>query len=177
MIERIVFLYTILDQRIAVPDGCEFVLLISKTVLRPDRENYRSLFLMNKIALAAFLIYSTWHRPSQRATPRPRVLKTSEWVKYAEESNGDVHFYDASRVEEDRYGTSSLEWRPLQNVRHGCVQLSKPCWKSTAPSGRREVLQSTFFSDKHWKEPAMMTDTTKKRKRPIAAGSATERLS
>ncbi|MEL7000573.1 MAG: surface-adhesin E family protein, partial [Pseudomonadota bacterium] len=39
------------------------------------------------------------------------------------------------------------------------------------------VLQRTFFSDKHWEDPAMKTDTKPKRKRPIKEGSAAERLS
>ena len=40
-----------------------------------------------------------------------------------------------------------------------------------------KILQNTFFSDQHWKEPAIETDKIEKPKRQIVNGSATERLS
>lgn len=99
-----------------------------------------------------------------------------EWRTYSQELNGDVYFFDASRVEVSsnlrkvwsriRYKTSVMGAQSYQSL------LEIDCAERT-----ERVLQNTFFSDKHWKEPAMNTDMTERPKRLIAAGSATERLS
>ncbi len=98
------------------------------------------------------------------------------WREYSQQPNGDIHFFDASRVETTanvhkvwsrvRYKTSVMGAASYQSlVEIDCVQ------------GTEQILQNTFFSDKHWKEPSMGTDTAAKPKRPIEKGSATERLS
>ena len=99
-----------------------------------------------------------------------------EWRTYSQELNGDVYFFDASRVEASsnlrkvwsriRYKTSVMGAQSYQSL------LEIDCAERT-----ERVLQNTFFSDKHWKEPAMNTDMTERPKRLIATGSATERLS
>jgi hypothetical protein len=99
-----------------------------------------------------------------------------DWRTYSKELNGDVYFFDASRVEASsnlrkvwsriRYMTSVMGAQSYQSL------LEIDCAERT-----EKILQNTFFSDKHWKEPAMNTDMTEKPKRLIAVGSATERLS
>ena len=99
-----------------------------------------------------------------------------EWRTYSQELNGDVYFFDASRVE----GNSNLR-RVWSRVRYKTSVMGAQSYQSLLEidcSERTErILQNTFFSDKHWKDPAMNTDMTERPKRLIAAGSATERLS
>lgn len=99
-----------------------------------------------------------------------------EWRTYSQELNGDVYFFDASRVE----GNSNLR-RVWSRVRYKTSVMGAQSYQSLLEidcSERTErILQNTFFSDKHWKDPAMNTDMTERPKRLIAVGSATERLS
>ena len=99
-----------------------------------------------------------------------------EWRTYSQELNGDVYFFDASRVE----ASSNLR-KVWSRIRYKTSVMGAQSYQSLLEidcAGRTErVLQNTFFSDKHWKEPAMNTDITERPKRLIAAGSATERLS
>ena len=98
-----------------------------------------------------------------------------EWRSYSQELNGDVYFFDASRVE----ANSNLR-RVWSRIRYKTSVMGAQSYQSLLEidcAGRTErVLQNTFFSDKHWKEPAMNTDVTERPKHLIAAGSATERL-
>ena len=99
----------------------------------------------------------------------------SEWRIYSEQSNGDVHFFDASRVKT----TSDLHtvWTRIRYKRSVMGASSYQSLLDVDCSERTErILQSTFFSDKHWEKPAMNTDMKAKRKRPIIAGSAVDRL-
>jgi hypothetical protein len=129
---------------------------------------------MNKIALAALLIYSA---ASTVTTSEASATGAGdgEWVMYAEELNGDVYFYDASRVE--KTATLRRVWNGIRYKRSVMGASSYLTLLEIDCSERTErILQSTFFTDKNWKEPAMMTNTTEKPKRQIAAGSPTERL-
>ena len=99
----------------------------------------------------------------------------AEWVEYATRANGDVHFYDDARVEKDaqlvevwnrvRYKTSVMGASSYESLlRIDCAERSET------------TLQSTFFSDRDWSNPAMATDTMEKPKMSIDANSATRRL-
>lgn len=98
-----------------------------------------------------------------------------EWRQYAQQPNGDIHFFDASRVETNngvyrvwnriRYKTSVMGASSYQNL------LEIDCTQRT-----EKIVQNTFFSDKNWEKPAMSTDKNEKPKRQIEDGSATERL-
>ena len=99
-----------------------------------------------------------------------------EWQLYSQEPNGDVHFYDQTRVKSDanlhqvwnriRYKTSIMGAASYQSLLEiDCV------------GGTERILQNTFFSDKHWEKPAMNTDRSEKPERLIAEDSASERLS
>ena len=129
---------------------------------------------MNKISLAAFLIYSA---ASTVITSEASATGAGEgkWVMYAQELNGDVHFYDTSRVE--KIDTLRRVWN---GVRYKTSVMGASSYLSLleidCAERTEKTLQSTFFTDKHWKKPAMMTDTMEKPKRQIAVGSATERL-
>lgn len=99
-----------------------------------------------------------------------------EWRSYSQEPNGDIYFFDTSRVEKTdnghrvwsrvRYKTSVMGAASYQSL------LEIDCAERT-----ERILQNTFFSDKHWENPAMNTDMMEKPKRQITTGSATERLS
>lgn len=99
-----------------------------------------------------------------------------EWHRYSREPNGDIYFFDTSRVERIenlqrvwsriRYKTSVMGASSYQSL------LEIDCSERT-----ERILQNTFFSDKHWENPAMNTDRTEKPKRQIPEDSATERLS
>lgn len=98
-----------------------------------------------------------------------------EWVMYAEKANGDLYFYDPSRVERInglrhvwdgiRYKTSVMGASSFLSL------LEINCSERT-----QKILQSTFFTDENWENAAMKTDTREKPKRGIAVGSTTERL-
>lgn len=100
----------------------------------------------------------------------------SEWRIYAQDTNGDVHFFDAARLERDadlrlvwtriRYKTSVMGASSYQSL------LELDCSQQTERSLRR-----TFFSDTHWDVPAMSTDMNAKPTRPIEPGSAAAQLS
>ena len=94
---------------------------------------------------------------------------------YAEEANGDVRFYDASRVEEA--GTGRRVWN---GVRYKTSVMGAASFLSLVEidcAARTEkMLQSTFFTDRDWEKPAMATDMAENPTRRIKAGSATERL-
>ena len=130
---------------------------------------------MTKVSLSALLIYfaaSTVTTSEALATGAGE----GEWVMYTEESNGDTYFYDASRVEK----TAALRrvWNGIRYKRSVMGASSYLTLLEIDCSERTErVLESTFFTDKDWKKPAMMTNTTEKPKRQIAADSPTERLS
>ncbi len=99
-----------------------------------------------------------------------------EWRTYSQELNGDVYFFDASRVE-----TSSSLRKVWSRIRYKTSVMGAQGYQSLLEidcSDRTErVLQNTFFSDKHWKQPAMNTDMTEKPKRTISRDSPSERLS
>jgi len=124
--------------------------------------------------LAAFLIFSA---VSTVVTDEASATGAGngEWTQYVQKLNGDVYFYDPSRVKR----TETLR-RVWNRVRYKTSIMAASSYQSLLEidcSERTEkVLQSTFFTDKHWKKPAMMTDTTEKPKRRIVAGSETERL-
>jgi len=99
-----------------------------------------------------------------------------DWQIYSEETNGDVYFFDESRVVSTadlhkvwtriRYKTSVMGASSYQSL------MEVDCQKRT-----EKTLQRTFFSDREWESPAMSTDMKEKRKRSIREGSATHRLS
>lgn len=99
-----------------------------------------------------------------------------EWRIYSEESNGDVHFFDESRVL--RASNVQTVWQRIRYKRSVMGASSYQSLLEVDCSERTErILQRTFFSDKHWETPAMNPDMRAKQKRPIVAGSPAERLS
>ena len=99
-----------------------------------------------------------------------------EWRVYSEETNGDVYFFDASRIK----GTANLH-RVWTRIRYKTSVMGASSYQSLlevdCSERTQRILQRTFFSDGHWGEPAMSTDTREKPKRPIVENSAAARLS
>lgn len=99
----------------------------------------------------------------------------AEWVAYFTKANGDIFFYDNTRVQKNeqhihvwnrvRYKTSVMAASSYQSFMQ--IDCSE---RSTT------TLQSTFYIDKHWTTPAMATDTKQKPKTPIVEQSATAQL-
>ncbi len=101
--------------------------------------------------------------------------KVTEWVKYAEEANGDLYFYDQLRVE--KIGALRQVWNGIQYKTSLMGAFSFVSLLEIDCAGRTEkTLQSTFFSDKHWERAAMKTNTKVSENREIEAGSTMERL-
>lgn len=99
----------------------------------------------------------------------------AEWVEYSTGTNGDVFYFDDARVQKDgnlvsvwnriRYQTSVMGAASYQSfMRIDCSEYSE------------STLQSTFYTDKNWTNPAMATNTKKKPKLSINENSATQRL-
>jgi Surface-adhesin protein E len=136
---------------------------------------YREIFLMTKNRLATlFLIFAT-ASVVMTGEAEATDAQDGEWVQYAQKPNGDRYFFDPSRVE--RNADSRRVW---SGIRYKTSVMGASSFLSLLEidcSERTErVLQSTFFTDKHWKKPAMMTNTKEGPKRPVVAGSETERL-
>ena len=119
----------------------------------------------------AFLIFSA----ASTITTTDVIAGESEWVMYAEEANGDVYFYDPSRVEKTdtlRHVWNGIQYKTsLMGAFSFLSLLEIDCLEQTEKS-----LQSTFFTDKHWERAAMMTDMTEKPKIQIKVGSTTDQL-
>lgn len=95
----------------------------------------------------------------------------AEWLVFSTRPNGDVYFYDSSRIEKNgeeisvwtriRYKTSVMAASSYQNrLRLDCAENSKT------------VLQSTFYTDKHWAKPAMATNINAKPTQYVKEDSA-----
>lgn len=99
-----------------------------------------------------------------------------EWRIYSEEANGDVYFFDATRVE-----TAGDRHKVWTRIRYKTSLMGASSYQSLLEVDCSEratkTLQRTFFSDKQWEKPAMSTDMNEKPQRPIDDGSAAERLS
>jgi len=99
----------------------------------------------------------------------------ADWIGYSNEANGDLFFFDNSRVKKSgeqvnvwtrvKYKTSVMGASSYQSL------LKLDCQENT-----ETVLQSTFYSDAEWKKPAMATNTNAKPKNLVKPNSATERL-
>ena len=129
---------------------------------------------MKRHGIAAFLIAlaaSTFAMRDASATSPEQA----EWVQYAEKANGDLYFFDRSRVEE--FGASRRVWSgiryktSLMGAFSFLSLLEVDCINRT-----EQTLQSTFYSDENWEHAAMKTDTSVSAKRQIKEGSAIDRL-
>ena len=100
---------------------------------------------------------------------------SADWQQFAEEPNGDVYFYDPTRVE----GSDTVR-RVWIGIRYKTSVMGASSFRSLSEIDCSEmtgkILQSTFFSDRQWTRPAMKTDMNDKPKTKIAAGSARARL-
>ncbi|MEM7427961.1 MAG: surface-adhesin E family protein [Pseudomonadota bacterium] len=129
---------------------------------------------MTKARMAAFLISSVALAGAAGGASAASD-GGGDWRQFSREANGDVHYFDASRVKRTdrvrqvwsriRYKTSVMGASSYQSL------LELDCAERTV-----RILQNTFFSDRRWERPAMNTDKTAKPKRSIPTGSAAERL-
>lgn len=99
----------------------------------------------------------------------------ADWVEYSTRANGDVYFFDDSRVQKSadqikvwnriRYKTSIMGASSYQSL-----------MKIDCSDQAETTLQSTFYSDKDWSTPAMATNMKEKPKKNINKNSATKQL-
>ena len=129
---------------------------------------------MNRTRVAALLFLSAASTITTSGASATSAGQ-SEWVMYAEEANGDLYFYDRSRVEK----TDNLR-RVWNGIRYKTSVMGAFSFLSLLEidcSERTEkTLQSTFFTDENWEKAAMKTDMSEKQKTQIAVGSTTEHL-
>ena len=99
----------------------------------------------------------------------------AEWIEYSTQENGDVYFFDNARVQKS--GNLITVWN---RVRYKSSVMGASSYQSFLSIDCSEysetTLQSTFYTDKNWTNPAMATDTKRKPKVSINSNSATERL-
>ena len=129
---------------------------------------------MNRTMLAALLIASAVSIATTSDASTTGAGE-SEWVQYAEKANGDLYFFDASRVK--RIDTLRHVWNGIRYKTSVMGAFSFVSLLEIDCSERTErTLQSTFFTDENWKRASMKTDTTETPKKRIAVGSTTESL-
>ncbi len=99
----------------------------------------------------------------------------AQWVEYSTRSNGDVYFYDETRIV--KHGSQLTVWT---RVRYATSIMAASSYQSllkiNCSENSETVLQSTFFTDKEWAKPAMATNTNVKQTVIVAEHSATEQL-
>ncbi len=99
----------------------------------------------------------------------------AEWIEFATKANGDVFFFDSSRVEKN--GEEINVWTRIRYKRSVMAASSYQNFLLLDCSAYTETeLQSTFFTDKEWTKPAMATNTNAKPKKPIQQNSTTQQL-
>jgi len=97
------------------------------------------------------------------------------WIEYSTESNGDVFFFDDTRVEQS--GSQINVWTRIRYKTSVMGASSYQSFLALDCSENSEiVLQSTFFSDGEWKKPAMATNKNAKPKQYVQPNSASGRL-
>lgn len=135
----------------------------------------RSLFPMTKHRPAALFLICSAVSIALMAGASAADARDGEWVQYANKPNGDAYYFDPSRVERNdglRRVWSGIRYKTsVMGAASHLSLLEIDCAERT-----EKTLQSTFFTDRNWKKPAMMTDTKERPKRRIVAGSETERL-
>jgi hypothetical protein len=129
---------------------------------------------MNRTGLLAFLIFASASEVTINNASAAGVGE-GEWVMYAQDANGDVHFYDPSQVEK-----IGMQRRVLHGVRYRTSVMGASSFSSLMEidcfEWTEKALQRTYFIDEHWLKAAMKTDTTEKPKRSIVAGSSKAQL-
>ena len=99
----------------------------------------------------------------------------ADWIEYTTRSNGDVHFYDSSRVA--REGDHISVWTRAKFKRSVMAASSYQSHLRLDCQQKSEtILQDTFFSDKNWTKPAMATNTHAKPMTSVKENSASWQL-
>lgn len=95
----------------------------------------------------------------------------AEWVEFSSMPNGDVYFYDNSRLETD--GSQISLWT---RVRYKTSIMGASSYQSFSrldcSENSETTLQSTFYSDKNWNKQAMATNMKPKPKKLVVPDSA-----
>jgi len=102
-------------------------------------------------------------------------IMQNEWVKYSEQANGDLYFYDPKRLE--KLDTVRHVWNGIRYKTSLMGAFSSMSLLAIDCENRTEkTLQNTFFSDQNWEQAAMSTNMSESATREIEAGSAMARL-
>jgi hypothetical protein len=99
----------------------------------------------------------------------------AEWVEYSKRANGDVFFFDDARVK--KIGKQIHVWNRVRYKSSLMGAFSYQGYvKIDCDEYSQTTMQYTFFSDKDWNEPAMVTNTREQPRKPINTNSAIESL-
>ena len=97
------------------------------------------------------------------------------WVEYSTRANGDVFFFDDTRVQKNE--NQIKVWnRILFKTSIMGASSHQSLLKIDCANQTETTLQSTFYSDKDWSKPAMATNMKEKPKKSINHNSATKLL-
>ena len=102
----------------------------------------------------------------------------AEWLEYSTRENGDVYFFDDTRVEKVENNANQINvWT---RVRYKTSVMAASSYQSflrlDCSENSETILQSTFYTDRDWNKPAMATNTNAKPKTLVKPNSATGRL-
>lgn len=99
----------------------------------------------------------------------------ADWIEFSTAPNGDIHFYDASRV--DIQGDQITIWT---RIRYKATVMAASSYQSLlkldCSKHTEQTLQDTFYTDKAWSQPAMATNTHPKPAKKLAEKSAAAAL-
>lgn len=99
----------------------------------------------------------------------------AEWTEFSTKSNGDVYYFDNSRVE--KQGSEITVWT---RVRYKSPIMAASSYQSIlrldCSENSETIVESTFFTDKDWSKPAMATNTNVKPKVFVKDNSITWQL-
>jgi hypothetical protein len=124
--------------------------------------------------------FATMLSPKLKTLLFPPLLALScntmaAWVEYSTGPNGDVFYFDDARVQIN--GNLVSVWNRIRYKTSVMGASSYQSFMSIDCSEHSETtLQSTFYTDKNWTNPAMATNTKKKPTVSIDENSATQRL-
>jgi len=98
------------------------------------------------------------------------------WVEYSTRENGDIYFYDDSRVLKEDHQLK-LWHRILYKTSIMGASSHQSLLKIDCINHTEATLQSTFYSDKYWSKAAMATNMNATPIKSIKKDSATKLLS
>lgn len=99
------------------------------------------------------------------------LTANAEWVEYKTMENGDVYFFDNSRVNVEGAIVRVLNRTRYQTSLMGAESHESEL-KINCNDRTHAIVRNTFYNDKDWKTPAMAPDNIERPPAMIKPGSA-----